>query len=90
MRFLVAVETKDLPVPETEDIERRRAGRIESASPILIPLMRGDAFDSTPPDGEEETKRSDLDTATGIVISGIAGIGFWIIVFGIVRLIMRL
>ena len=46
--------------------ERRRAGRTESLSPTLIPLLRGQV---RPPCDDEVLREPDLAAATGIAVS---------------------
>lgn len=54
--------------------ERRRPGRIETVTPALIPLLRGENLRDSAP---SERVRDDLDPVRGIGLGVLLGVLLW-------------
>jgi hypothetical protein len=63
--------------------DRRRAGRGETVSPDLIPLLRNAASIEIPPDDVPagDRIRDDRGPATGIAMGLLLAIPFWCVIF---------
>jgi hypothetical protein len=58
-------------------LERRRPGRIENASPNLIPLLRGEGQQ---PCDDEAPGEHDLAPATGVAVAAVISGLIWLLI----------